>query len=254
MRKIQIQSLMNDDNPKALTFGGERHTMPLADISHLSDYQKDELWRKAASAFGTYDYAVFESDEEFELALACYINEEHDRELKDDPEIASEHHIDDMEYALFQRGFYYHKKKNRVWKKEVLDPMVKEMADYALHSPQYDAVYLLGLEQKKMECMDAYFTHSVIADGNGDYSGCRWLRLCIKLLDYLTDDSKIPEDIILAINVRNAGFPISKRNINKFVLPDNASDKLYYGRKIYWHKAHKLYYSIRAYALHTWWD
>lgn len=244
---------MNDDNPKPLSFGGKRHSRPLADISHLSDSRKDQLWHKALCAFGTYNYKAFESDEEFELALACYINEEHARE-SEDSQTATEDNIFDIEYASFQRGFYYHKKKIRKWKKQVLDPMVKEMADYALHSPQYDAVYLLRLEHRKMECMDAYFSHSVSADENGNYPGGRWLRLCIKLLDYLTDDSKIPEDKILSLNVRNVDYPISKRNIKNFVSPETESDKLHYGRKIYWHKAHKLYYSVRMYALHTWWD
>jgi len=62
---------MNDSNPKALTFGGEEHNAPLADISHLSDSEKASLKRKALSAFGTYYYEKFKSDEEFELALAC---------------------------------------------------------------------------------------------------------------------------------------------------------------------------------------
>lgn len=244
---------MNDDNPKPLNFGGECYDTPLADISHIPDSQRDQLWHKAMLAFGTYNYEEFESDEEFELALACYIHEEHARE-SEDSETASEDGVYDLEYASFQRGFYYHKKKFRKWKKDVLEPMVKEMAEYALGAHHYDAVYLLRLEQRKMKCMDAYFSHSVTADENGDYPGAHWLRLCIRLLDYLTDESSIPEDKIRALNVRSVGYPVSRRSIDGFVSPADDTDKMHYGRKIYWHKAHGLYCRIRAHALHTWWD
>lgn len=54
-----------DDKPKAITFGGEEHNDPLADISGLGERRKAELCRKAMSAFGTYNYGMFKSDEEF---------------------------------------------------------------------------------------------------------------------------------------------------------------------------------------------
>ena len=134
---------MSDNNPKALTFGGEEHNAPLADISNLSDVQKARLKSKALGAFGTYDYERFKSDEEFELALACLA-----------PYYWGNHEVTDediAEYAAIHRGFYYHKKKYRVWEKEVLEPMVKRLSDYALDAPQYDASFLLELEKQKME-------------------------------------------------------------------------------------------------------
>ena len=203
---------MSDNNPKALTFGGEEHNAPLADISNLSDVQKARLKSKALGAFGTYDYERFKSDEEFELALACLA-----------PYYWGNHEVTDediAEYAAIHRGFYYHKKKYRVWEKEVLEPMVKRLSDYALDAPQYDASFLLELEKQKMECMDAYFSHSVTAD----------------------------------VNPRNISYPVSQWELDHFNNPTEESDKLHCGRKIYWHKAHRLYYHIRQHALHSWWD
>ena len=158
------------------------------------------------------------------------------------------------EYAAIHRGFYYHKKKYRVWEKEVLDPMVKALANYALDAPQYDGCYLLELEKKKMECMDAYFSHSVTADKDGNYPGGRWLRLCIKILGYLVDENSISDNKILAVNPHNISYPVSQWELERFNSTADEDDKLHYGRKIYWHKAHRLYCHIRAHALHTWWD
>lgn len=238
---------MNDDNPKALTFGGENHEDPLADISHLSEKEKLKYRSKGMSMFGTYNCEQFKTDEDFELALACALPYNWGY-----PEGASNEEL--LDHAAYYRSFYYHKKKYRVWEKEVLAPMVKSMADYALDAPQYDASHLLGLELRKMECMDAYFSHSVTADSDGNYPGDRWLRLCIKLLHYLIDEHKIPDANILAVNPRNIAYPLRKRDIDNFIAPEDPDDKLYYGRKIYWHKANRLYNNIRTHALHTWWD
>ena len=238
---------MNDTNPKALTFGGENHEGPLADISHLTEKEKLTYRSKGMSAFGTYDYGQFKSDEEFELALACAA-----------PSNCrySEHCDEEWLYSFvdYQRSLYYHKKKYCVWEKEVLDPMVKDLADYALEAPQYDACFLLELEKRKMECMDAYFSHSVTADENGNYPGGRWLRLCIKLLGYLVNDRTISEKKILAVNPSNISYPVSQWDLDHFNNPAEESDKLHYGRKIYWHKTHRLYCHIRQHALHSWWD
>ncbi len=238
---------MNDPKPKPLILGGENHEGPLADISHLTEREKLHYRSKGMSAFGTFDYEQFKSDEEFELSLACalpynwgYPEEETDANL--------------LEYAAFYRSLYFHKKKYRVWKREVLDPMVKDLANYALDAPQHDASFLLELEKRKMECMDAYFSHSVTADENGNYPGGRWLRLCIKLLGYLVNEGSIHENKILAVNPRNISYPLSQWELDHFNNPTEESDKLHYGRKIYWHKAHRLYCHIRQHALHTWWD
>ncbi len=237
---------MNDSNPKALTFGGAEHRAPLADISHLPEEEKTTLINKASVALATYDYAKFNSDEEFELALACVAAAE-----CINPETADK---ETSVYVDFHRSLYYHKKKYRLWKKEVLDPMVKDLADYALGAPQYDASFLLELEKKKMECMDAYFSHSVTANSHGNYPGGRWLRLCIKLLSFLVNEDNIPENIILAVNPRNIGYPVSKWDFDHFFGATEEEEKIFYGRRIYWHKAHRLYCGIRQHALHTWWD
>lgn len=237
---------MNDNTPKELTFGGEEHTAPSVDISHLSEREKTRLKRKALGAFATFDYEQFNSDEEFELALSCLA-----------PYYWGNHEVTDEdinEYASLHRGFYYHKKKYRVWEKKVLDPMVKALADYALDAPQHDASFLLELERRKMECMDAYFSHSVTADKNGNYPKGRWLRLCIKLLGYLVNETDIPDNKILAVNPRNINYPVSRWELDHFANPTDDTDKLYCGRKIYWHKAHRLYCHIRQHALHSWWD
>ena len=236
-----------DNNSKALTFGGEEHNAPLADISHLSEREKVNLKNKALCAFGTYSYEKFESDEEFELALACSLPHYYGPkyELTEDEK---------LENAAYHRGFYYHKKKFRVWKKEVLEPMVKSMADYALNSAQYDAHFLLGLEMRKMECMNAYFSNSVTSDSDGNYPGDRWLRLCITLLKILTDSYNIPYENILRINLDNVGYPVNKMDVERFKKETDKDVKLSIGRDIYWHKAHRLYCHIREHALHTWWD
>lgn len=238
---------MSDPRPKALTFGGEKYKTPLADISHLSEKEKADLKSKALGAFGTYSYNRFKSDEEFELALACLAPF-----YWGDPEDTTEEDI--MDYASYHRGLYYHKKEYHVWEKDVLDPMVKRLSEYALDAPQYHKSYLLGLEKRKMECMDAYLSHSVTADENGNYPGGRWLRLCIKLLNYLEDEFQIPEDKILALNARNIRYPLRQWDFDHFYSPEDESQKIHYGRDIYWHKAHRLYCNIRAHALHTWWD
>ncbi len=236
---------MNDSNPKALIFGGENHKGPLADISHLTEREKLNYRSKGMKAFGTYDYEQFKSDKDFELALACAAPyncrypEHCDQEMLDS-------------FVDYQRSLYYHKKKYRVWEKEVLEPMVKRLADYALDAPQYDASYLLELEKRKMKCMDAYFANSVTADADGNYPGGRWLRLCIKLLGYLT--GHIPEDKILGMNIRNVGYPVSNRDLERFKTESDKGMKLTIGRDFYWHKAHRLYCHIRQHALHTWWD
>lgn len=236
-----------DDNPKALLFGGEKYDAPLADISHLTEKEILNYRRKGMIAFDTYDYAQFKSDEDFELALACAATYNYRY-----PEACNEEIL--KRFVDYQRSLYYHKKKFRVWREDVLRPMEKSLADYALDAPHYDATYLLELEMRKMECMDAYFSHSFTADENGNYPGDRWLRLCIKLLKYLTDEYSIPDEKLLALNARNIGYPVSKWNLDHFVTPKDADDRLHYGRTIYWHKAHRLYCHIRRHALHTWWD
>ena len=236
-----------DNNPKALTFGGVEHNAPLANISHLSEREKVNLKNKALCAFGTYSYEKFESDEEFELALAGMLPHYYGPkyELTDEEK---------LENAAYHRGFYYHKKKFRVWKKEVLEPMVESMADYALNSAQYDAHFLLGLEMRKMECMDAYFSNSVTSDSSGNYPGGRWLRLCINLLKILTDRYNMPDENILRINLGNVGYPVSKMDMERFKKETDKDVNLSIGRDIYWHKVHRLYCHIREHALHTWWD
>ncbi|MBF0728638.1 MULTISPECIES: hypothetical protein [Bacteroides] len=236
-----------DNNSKIMIFGGVEYNEPLADISHLSQRDMDNLKHKALCAFGTYGYEKFESDEEFEQALACVVP--HYWGMEEEMTEAEK-----IEIAAYHRGLYYHKKRFRIWKKEVLDPMVKSMADYALESPQYDARFLLGLEMRKMECMDAYFSHSVTSDSNGDYPGSRWLRLCIKLLKLLTDPYRITEDEVLYMNIRNVRYKGSDKDLAHFKSETDKDLKLNAGRDIYWHKAYHLYCHIREYALHTWWD
>lgn len=234
-----------DNAPKALILGGEEHNSPLIDISNLSERRRKELCSKALRAAGTYAYDIFKSDEEFEQAVACYAPQSFGKNTTEE---------EAMDTATFMRGFYYHKKKFRVWEKEVLEPMVKDLADYALNSPQYDNSYLLELEKKKLECMDAYFSHSVTADAEGNYPSARWIRLCIKLLGYLVNPHNIPNEQIFKMNIRNVGYPVRKWDLEHFVSEEDTEMKLHCGKNIYWHKAHRLYCHIREYSLHTWWD
>lgn len=125
---------------------------------------------------------------------------------------------------------WYHNKRFKAWKNVHLQPLVDELVEHAANDPQYDWQYLYSLEYAKLRCMRAYFSHSTIADSNGNFGLSLWIDTCISLLQHMKDDgTNISEDLIKRMNIRNvrdvmplsiiddylkAPVPISQRHCN----------------------------------------
>ena len=215
------------DEPKELTNlnqGG--YGYPLADVSHLSEKEKQDLLRR-----GMHIPKELHSDEEFE-------------------------------HASYERGLWYHRKHFNEWKKKHLQPLIDELAEHAVHDPQYDWQFLYELEYAKLSCMRAYFSHSLIADENGNFGFNRWIDTCISLLKYIKDDGlHISQEQIEQMNIRNVGDIVPSSLVDAYKEAptpgeeaDTLPDKLYYGKKIYVRKMERLYYRIRLYKMREWWE
>ena len=205
------------DKPKELTgLDSDNYDYPLADVSHLSEKEKQDLLRR-----GMHIPKELHSDEEFE-----------------------------------------HRKRFNEWKKEHLQPLIDELMEHAAHDPQYDWQYLYALEYAKLRCMRAYFSHSLIADENGNFGFNRWIDTCISLLKYIKDDDlHISRQQIDRMNIKNVGDIVSSALVDAYEEAptpsdeeDDLPDKLYYGKKIYVRKMERLYYRIRLYKMREWWE
>ena len=83
-------------------------------------------------------------------------------------------------------------------------PLVDELTEHAANDPQYDWQYLYALEYAKLRCMRAYFSHSLIADEDGNFGFNRWIDTCVNLLQYIKDDDlHISQAQIKQMNIRN---------------------------------------------------
>ena len=126
--------------------------------------------------------------------------------------------------------------------------------------------------------MRAYFSHSLIADENGDFGFNRWIDTCISLLKHIKDDGlNISRQQIESMNIRNTGNIVPCSLVDSYEeasmtdeeesgLPDKIyygktdeeesglPDKIYYGKKIYVRKMERLYYRIRLYKMREWWE
>lgn len=246
------------DKPKILTgLNSDNYEYPLADVSNLSDEERKDLIHR-----GLQRPKELRSDEEFEQWVTLY-SELNTYSHDDDYEPTAEDiERERMMTASYQRGLWYHRKRFNEWKKNNLQPLIDELVEHAAHDPQYDWQYLYALEYAKLRCMRAYFSHSLIADEDGNFGFNRWIDICISLLQHLKDDGiSISEKQIEQMNVRNVGNIVSQCTIDYYedapIQQDveyGLPDRLFYGRKIYVRKMERLYYRIRLYNMREWWE
>ena len=246
------------DEPKILTgLNSDGYEYPLADVSSLSAEEKEDLLHR-----GLQRPKELRSDEEFEQWVTLF-SELNTYSHGDDYEPTAEDiERERMMTACYQRGLWYHRKRFNAWKKEHLQPLVDELTEHAAHDPQYDWQYLYALEHAKLRCMRAYFSHSLIADEDGNFGFNRWIDTCVNLLQYIKDDDlHISQEQIERMNIRNVGDIVPSSLVDAYEeapMPseekDCLLDKLYYGKKIYVRKMERLYYRIRLYKLRDWWE
>lgn len=256
---------MGDLQPKALVgLNKSNYDYPLADVSHLSDDEKDALRIRGIRARNELN-----SDEEFEQWVAVFAPWNvlegailtDGTVLKPDPD-SEETQEDIMSCAAYERSLWYHRKRFRAWKEKHLQPLVDDLADEARNAPQYDWRYLYELEYKKLICMRAYFSHSLIADEDGNYGFNRWIDTCISLLKHIKDEGMhISEAQIKKMNVRNLGDIVTSCELEDFLQApvkqkddEIYPDKIYFGTRLYVRKMERLYYRIRLYKMREWWE
>lgn len=246
------------DEPKVLTgLNSDDYEYPLADVSNLSAEERKDLLHR-----GLQRPKELYSDEEFEQWVTLF-SELNAYSHGDDYEPAAEDiERERMMTASYQRGLWYHNKRFYAWKKEYLQPFIDELVEHAAHDPQYDWQYLYDLEYAKLRCMRAYFSHSLVADENGNFGFNHWIDTCIGLLEHIKDDGlHISRQQIERMNIRNIGDIVPRSLIDAYEeapMPgeeeDSLLDKLYYGKKIYARKMERLYYRIRLYKMREWWE
>ena len=145
------------------TFGKEDNPLPKVKYEDIPKERRKKLHRKRL-------YNVV--PEEFEEWLAVeldfnkyrYISEgidfEHTKKRLADEE-------DQKSLAQYYRAEYNHMQKFAIWEEEHLTPLVKELTGMAKSNPQYDCHFLYKLERQKLVCMEAYLSHSRVADASG---------------------------------------------------------------------------------------
>ena len=250
----------NMDKPKAMAgLQEEDYCYPLADVSHLSEVEKEKLRIR-----GMHIPKLLDSDEEFERWVSVFTPWNWHVTMPEGgfDALSEEDKQTVMLGAAYERSLWYHKKRFKAWQKEHLQPLVEDLVKEAANAPQYDWQYLYSLELKKLRCMRAYFSHSIIADKNGNFGFNRWIDICIRLLEFLEmDGNNISDDQVMRMNVRNVGGLVSLDMVEDYksapvsVAEDECGlDKAYYGRKIYVRKMERLYYLIRLYKMREWWE
>lgn len=237
------------------TFGKDDNPLPKVKYEDIPKERRKKLHRKRL-------YNVV--PEEFEEWLAVeldfnkyrYISEgldfEHTKKRLADEE-------DQKSLAQYYRAEYNHMQKIAVWEEEYLSPLVKELADMAKNNPQYDWHFLYKLERQKLVCMEAYLSHSRVADASGEYVGKKWLVLCINLLDYILEYKKITKAQIKRMNLRNLHglvdtYTIQQFKKEKYAKKDSKCMKTFRGKDIYVRKMERLYHLIQLYKTRSWWE
>lgn len=129
----------------------------------------------------------------------------------------------------------------------------------AKNNPQYDWHFLYKLERQKLVCMEAYLSHSRVADASGEYVGKKWLVLCINLLDYILEYKKITKAQIKRMNLRNLHglvdtYTIQQFKKEKYAKKDSKCMKTFRGKDIYVRKMERLYHLIQLYKTRSWWE
>ena len=218
------------------------HDAPLADITHLTEAEKEALKYKAFVKPGNYAYEVFDSDEEFEQVVACYAPVSYGENTTEEQM---------MDVAGWMRADYYRDKKYRILDKEVFEPLMSGITDYARTRDQ-DTHFVLYLEKKELECIDAYLSNYFRADANGNYSDSRWVRLCINLLELLVFPEKITDEMILRMNPRPMRPLLTEWEYNMYINDTDMNHKLFVGGEMYWHKAYGLCCRVRQQIYLSW--
>ena len=241
-----------DESKTLVGLDQDDYTYPLADVSSLTDEEKNELLRR-----GMRIPKELKSDEEFEQWVTLYA------ELAPSSDFTGKERKEDkMRIASYERGMWYHYKRFNEWKKEHLQPLIDTLADHAAHDPQYDWQFLYELEYAKLRCMRAYFSHSIIADKDGNFGFNLWIDTCISLLEYLKEDGvNISDSQIKRMNIRNVTDIVPPQKIAEYKSASifeseypTFDDKRYIGREIYVRKMERLYYKIRLYKMRQWWE
>ena len=230
---------------------------PLADVSHLSEKEKKDLLKR-----GMRIPKELQSDEEFEQLVTVFSEWNTCTYSEGHMPTEEERDFEKMLTASYERGLWYHRKHFSEWKKEYLQPLIDELVEHAAHDPQYDWQFIYELEYAKLRCMRAYFSHSLIADENGNFGFNRWIDICICLLQHIKDNGlHISRQQIKRMNIRNVGDVVTSSMLNDYIEAtmstdekDNPLDKFYYGKKIYVRKMERLYYWIRLYKMREWWE
>ena len=237
------------------TFGKEDNPLPKVKYEDIPKERRKKLHRKRL-------YNVV--PEEFEEWLAVeldfnkyrYISEgidfEHTKKRLADEE-------DQKSLAQYYRAEYNHMQKVAIWEEEHLTPLVKELTGMAKSNPQYDCHFLYKLERQKLVCMEAYLSHSRVADASGEYVGKKWLVLCINLLDYILEYKEIIKAQIKRMNLRNLhglvdAYTIQQFKKEKYAKKDRQCMKTFHGKDIYVRKMERLYHLIRLYKTRFWWE
>ena len=252
---------MDEFQPKPMAgLQMEDFCYPLADVSHLSEKEKEALRRRGRSIPKQLD-----SDEEFEQWITVFVPYNWHITMPEGgfDALSAEDKQVVISGAAYQRALWYHAKHFKAWQKEHLQPLVDELVEEARHAPQYTWQSLYSLELGKLRCMRAYFSHSLIADKDGNFGFNRWIDTSIRLLEYLEEDgSNITDEQALRVNTRNVGDLVSPGLVKFYeeaLIPDGQEretflDKADYGRKIYVRKMERLYYRIRLYNMRAWWE
>ena len=230
---------------------------PLADVSHLSEKEKKDLLKRRMRI-----PKELQSDEEFEQWVTVFSEWNTYHCSNGHKSTEEERSFEKMLTASYERGLWYHRKRFSEWKKEYLQPLIDELAEHAAHAPQYDWQYLYALECAKLRCMRAYFSHSLIADENGNFGFNRWIDICISLLQHIKGDGlHISRPQIERMNTRNVKDIVPSTLVDAYEEApapsdeeDGLPDKYYYGEKIYVRKMERLYYRIRLYKMREWWE
>lgn len=241
----------------------DNYQYPLADVSHLSEEEKKELFKR-----GMCIPKQLKSDDEFERWVSLYAL----REAQDPYAFSSEGEqvcLDENEKehlmvdtASYHRAMWYHKKRFSAWAKEELQPLIDELVEAAKTAPQYDWRFLYELEYYKLRCMRAYFSHSLIVDGNGNFGFNKWIDLCILLLQHIKENGiHITENQLQHMNIRNVKDIVRPSLMSNYMdVHSSVSNRFQkdqraiYERDIYIRKMERLYYKIRLNKLREWWE
>ena len=260
---IKNNNITMDGAKKLTGLELDNYQYPLADVSHLSEEEKKELFKR-----GMCIPKQLKSDDEFEQWVSLYAL----REAQDPYAFSSEGEqvcLDENEKehlmvdtASYHRAMWYHKKRFSAWAKEELQPLIDELVEAAKTAPQYDWRFLYELEYYKLRCMRAYFSHSLIVDGNGNFGFNKWIDLCILLLQHIKENGiHITENQLQHMNIRNVKDIVRPSLMSNYMdVHSSVSNRFQkdqraiYERDIYIRKMERLYYKIRLNKLREWWE